>query len=67
MEEKDKDKERQSERKQEQKLGKLDREQVPCWQRGGSQSSAAEHFDKSCSRGRTWTGAVFRRDAQDVI
>lgn len=40
------------------KLGKLSREQVPCWQRGGS---AAEHFDKSSSSGRTWTEVVFHR------
>lgn len=49
------------------KLGKLSREQIPCWQRGGSKSSAAEHFDKSSSSRRTWTEVVFHRDEQDVI
>ncbi len=49
------------------KLRKLSREQVPCWQRGGSKSSAAEHFDKSSSSRRTWTEVVFHRDEQDVI
>lgn len=42
-------------------------QQVPCWQRRGSESSAAEHFDKSCSSGRMWTEVVFHWDGQDVI
>lgn len=43
------------------------RKQVPCRQQGRSESSAAEHFDKSSSSGRTRTEVVFPRDEPDVI
>lgn len=49
------------------KTGARRAQQVPCWQRRGSESSAAEHFDKSCSSGRMWTEVVFHWDEQDVI